>query len=137
MYDYQLVRLTEGQQKEEKEALEKANEVYFKHSMLKQKEKEMSSKLEETEKTLNQYKAAFEKNKKALKQDHDTYVSIKDKTKKELDEQIAIQKQTELSVNEALQQKADLRLKELEAGVPEVNSTAQAIMEQANDISEL
>ena len=35
IYDYQLVRLTEGQQKAEREALEKADEIYQKHSNLK------------------------------------------------------------------------------------------------------
>jgi hypothetical protein len=35
VYDYQLVRLSDGQQKLEKEALEKADELYYKHSNLK------------------------------------------------------------------------------------------------------
>jgi len=34
VYDYQLVRLSEGQAKAEREALEKADEIYFKHSTL-------------------------------------------------------------------------------------------------------
>jgi len=85
-YDYQLVRLTEGQMKAEREALEKADEIYFKHSTLKRAEDEMNKKFENTQETLNLYQEQFSKQRKSLQQDHDTYVSIKEKTEKELKE---------------------------------------------------
>lgn len=56
VYDYQLVRLTDGQQKEEREALEKADELYYKHSNLKKASDEMDKKFETAEQTLSQYK---------------------------------------------------------------------------------
>jgi len=65
-YDYQLVRLTEGQMKEEHEALDKADEIYFKHSQLKKQEMEMDKKFEGTEATLKIYKQSFDKQKKSL-----------------------------------------------------------------------
>lgn len=65
-YDYQLVRLTEGQMKEEHEALDKADEIYFKHSQLKKQEVEMDKKFESTKATLNMYKQSFDKQKKSL-----------------------------------------------------------------------
>lgn len=111
-YDYQLVRLTEGQLKAEREALDKADEIYFKHSNLKKQEDEMNAKFSKTQTTLNEYKANFAKQMKSLQQDHDTYVKIKSKQEKELSEQLEIQKENELQINEALQEKADLRLKE-------------------------
>ena len=48
VYDYQLVRLTESQVKEESEALAKADEVFFKHSTLKREEQEMNEKFAAT-----------------------------------------------------------------------------------------
>lgn len=113
VYDYQLVKLTESQAKAEQDALKEANEVFFKHSTLKRQEKEMNDKFDETQKQLTEYKTEFFKNKKNLQQDHDTFVKIKEKTEQELNEQLKIQKQTELAVSEALQQKADLRIKEM------------------------
>merc|ERR1711990_1118773 len=91
VYDYQLVRLTDGQQKEEREALEKADELYYKHSNLKKAETEINKKFENAEKTLTEYKQKFYKTKNGLQQDHDSFVKIKDQTEKELNEQIAIQ----------------------------------------------
>lgn len=44
VYDYQLVRLSDGEQKLEKEALEKADELQYKHSTLKKKDEDMTSK---------------------------------------------------------------------------------------------
>lgn len=90
-YDYQLVRLTEGQMKEEHEALDKADEIYFKHSQLKKQEMEMDKKFEGTKATLSMYKQSFDKQKKSLQQDHDTYVSIKEKTEKDLKDAMALQ----------------------------------------------
>jgi hypothetical protein len=53
VYDYQLVRLSDGQQKLEKEALEKADELYYKHSNLKQREEEMDTKFSQAKQTLD------------------------------------------------------------------------------------
>jgi hypothetical protein len=78
MYDYQLVRLSDGQQKLEKEALEKADELYYKHSNLKERESDMSQKFTLAEKTLNEYKTKFYKDKARLQQDHDSFVKIKE-----------------------------------------------------------
>jgi hypothetical protein len=50
------VRLTEGQIKEEHEALDRADEIYFKHSQLEKQEQEMDKKFENTKNTLNLYK---------------------------------------------------------------------------------
>lgn len=108
VYDYQLVRLSDGQQKLEREALEKADELYFKQNTLKQKEEEMSAKFSEAEKTLNEYKTKFYKDKKRLQQDHDSFVKIKQQTEKDLKEQIAIQSNTENMVVEALNEKVKL-----------------------------
>lgn len=119
-YDYQLVRLTEGQLKAEREALEKADEVYYKHSTLKRAEEEMNKRFDETQKTLNLYQDQFSKQKKSLQQDHDTYVSIKEKTEKELKEQLDIQQETEVSVSDALQAKIELGLNQ--KGKGKVNS---------------
>lgn len=44
VYDYQLVRLSDRQQKEEREALEQAEQIYEKHSNLKKEEENMSRK---------------------------------------------------------------------------------------------
>ena len=110
-YDYQLVRLTEGQIKEEHEALDKADEIYFKHSQLKKQEMEMDKKFEGTEATLKMYKQSFDKQKKSLQQDHDTYVSIKEKTEKDLKDAMALQQQTEIGVSEALNEKLAIHLK--------------------------
>ena len=70
VYDYQLVRLSEGQAKAEREALEKADEIYFKHSTLKRQEQEMNEKFEQTKLQLNEYNTTFYKNKKTLEQDY-------------------------------------------------------------------
>ena len=66
VYDYQLVRLTDGQQKEEREALEKADELYYKHSNLKKAEDEMNKKFDQAEQTLVEYKQKFYKTKNSL-----------------------------------------------------------------------
>lgn len=76
--------------KEEHEALDKADEIYFKHSQLKKQEIEMDKKFESTEATLHMYKQSFDKQKKSLQQDHDTYVSIKEKTEKDLKDAMAL-----------------------------------------------
>lgn len=90
IYDYQLVRLSDGEKKLEREALEKADELYYKHSNLNQKVKDMNSKFSVAEKTLNEYKSQFYKDKSRLQQDHDSFVKIKEATEKDLKEQIAI-----------------------------------------------
>ena len=66
VYDYQLIRLTEGQAKAQTEALEKADEVYFKHSTLKRQEKEMNEKFDNTQAQLDEYKQTFYKTKNSL-----------------------------------------------------------------------
>lgn len=66
VYDYQLVRLTDGQQKEEREALEKADELYYKHSNLKKAENEINKKFDNAEKTLTDYRQKFYKTKNNL-----------------------------------------------------------------------
>lgn len=86
LYDYQLVRLSDGQQKLEREALEKADELFYKHSTLKQKEEEMNTKFTQAKKTLDEYKTKFYKDKSRLQQDHDSYVKIKAQTEKDLKE---------------------------------------------------
>lgn len=60
------MRLSDGEKKLEKEALEKADELYYKHSTLKQKEEDMNSKFSLAEKTLNEYKTKFYKDKSRL-----------------------------------------------------------------------
>lgn len=50
IYDYQLVRLSDRQQKEEREALEQAETIYEKHSNLKKEEEKMSRKFETAKK---------------------------------------------------------------------------------------
>lgn len=84
LYDYQLVRLTEGQQKAEREALEKADEIYHKHSTLKKKEEQLNDKFQKARQQLDLYKEKFYKDKKDLQQDHDSFVKIKSETEKEL-----------------------------------------------------
>ena len=86
VYDYQLVRLSDGERKLEKEALEKADELYYKHSNLNQKVEDMTSKFSVAEKTLNEYKSQFYKDKSRLQQDHDSFVKIKEATEKDLKE---------------------------------------------------
>jgi hypothetical protein len=58
--------LTDGQQKEEREALEKADELYYKHSNLKKAEDDMNKKIESAEHTLVEYKQKFYKTKNNL-----------------------------------------------------------------------
>lgn len=53
--------------KAEREALDKADEIYFKHSTLKKEEDEMNQKFKKTEQTLNEYKTNFAKQMKSLK----------------------------------------------------------------------
>ena len=49
VYDYQLVRLSDSEQKIEKEALDKkADELYYKQSNLKQREQEMAKKFSQS-----------------------------------------------------------------------------------------
>ena len=50
VYDYQLVRLSDKQQKEEREALEQAENIYNKHQNLKKEEEKMTRKFESAEK---------------------------------------------------------------------------------------
>lgn len=113
VYDYQLVRLTEEEAKAKMEALQKAEEVFFKHSTLKRQEKEMNDKFEATQAQLNEYKDQFYKNREQLKHDYKQIKQEKEKTQKELQDQIQLQRETEISVNEALQQKAELKIKEI------------------------
>ena len=108
VYDYQLVRLSDGEKKLEREALEKADELYYKHSNLNQKVEDMNSKFSLAEKTLNEYKSQFYKDKSRLQQDHDSFVKIKEATEKDLKEQIAIQQQTENLVVSAMSEKTKL-----------------------------
>lgn len=70
VYDYQLVKLTESEAKERSEALERANEVFFKQSSLKRQEQEMNKKFEATKTQLQEYKKAFYQNKKQLQTDY-------------------------------------------------------------------
>lgn len=91
VYDYQLVRLSDGQKKLEEEALQQADQLQYKHSALKQKEEDLNGKFQLAEKTLNEYKTKFYKDKSRLQQDHDSFVKIKEQTEKDLKEQITIQ----------------------------------------------
>lgn len=60
------MRLTEGQQKAEREALEKADEIYLKHSNLKKAEDALNKKFQKAKEQLDQYKEKFYKEKKSL-----------------------------------------------------------------------
>lgn len=64
IYDYQLVRLSEGQVAAERRAMEKADQIYKTHAELSTKESEMEKKFESTRAQLEQYKDKFMKTKK-------------------------------------------------------------------------
>lgn len=81
------MKLTEGEAKAKSEALQKASEIYLKHSALKRKEEEMNAKFDATQSLLQKYNTTFYKDKKSLEQDYKTYVDLKRKTESELQEQ--------------------------------------------------
>lgn len=127
VYDYQLVRLSDSAKKEEKEEMNRENEMYLKHTNLKRAEERLTEKYERAKAKLNEYKQKFIKQRKDLQQDHDSFVKIKETTQKELKEQIDIQENTEVTINQALQEKIDLKLKEQE------NMTAEERQKQSLD----
>jgi len=127
VYDYQLVRLSDSAKKEEKEEMNRENEMYLKHTNLKRADERLTEKYERAKAKLNEYKQKFIKQRKDLQQDHDSFVKIKETTQKELKEQIDIQENTEVTINQALQEKIDLKLKEQE------NMTAEERQKQSLD----
>jgi hypothetical protein len=78
VYDYQLVRLSDSAKKEEKEEMNRQNQLYLKHTNLKRAEERLNQRYERAKAKLNEYKEKFIKQKRGLQQDHDTYVKIRD-----------------------------------------------------------
>ena len=66
VYDYQLVRLSDSAKKEEKEEMNRQNEMYLKHTNLKRAEERLTQKYERAKAKLNEYKEKFFKQKKGL-----------------------------------------------------------------------
>ena len=86
IYDYQLVRLSDSAKKEEKEEMNRQNQLYLRHTNLRRAEERLTQRYERAKAKLNEYKEKFIKQKRGLQQDHDTYVKIRDQTQKELKE---------------------------------------------------